>query len=48
MYIDRCRTVLVMSDMKARLTSRLHQLHRAHSGSSGGLVTRGITSSVEL
>ena len=25
----------------------LHQLHRAHSGSSGGLVTRGITSSVE-
>ena len=42
------RTVLVMSDMKARLTSRLHQLHRAHSGSSGGLVTRGITRSVEL
>ena len=26
----------------------LPQLHRAHSGSSGGLVTRGITSSVEL
>ena len=26
----------------------LHQLHRAHSGSSGGLVTRGITRSVEL
>ena len=47
-----CRTVLVMSDMKARLTSRVVSPYTSYtsytSGSSGGLVTRGITRSVEL
>ena len=41
-----------MSDMKARLTSRVVSPYTSYtsytSGSSGGLVTRGITSSVEL
>ena len=48
MGVDRCRTLLVMSEMKARLTSRLHQLHRAQGGSSviwsvcsGWSLTRG-------
>ena len=31
MGVDRCRFLLVMSEMKAKLTSRLHQLHQAHS-----------------
>ena len=26
-YVDRCRTVLVMSDVRARLLPQLHQLH---------------------
>ena len=31
-YVDRCRTVLVMSDMKARLTSRVVPPYTSYTG----------------